>query len=84
MKLIVAASTILALFAGVASAASSQAHERPDAQATAIFSQQKVQVLAGSLHSNKELVRWGLKSSDLMAVTIYPSTGIVETKGGDN
>lgn len=85
MKNIIVASTILALFAGVASASSIQPNERPDVSRSApITVQSSEQVQAKSLYSDKELQRAGLNATDIVNLTVIPSNGAVESLGGDN
>ena len=84
MKNIVAASAILALFAGIASAASVQSPERPSVAPAAVTAQNVKQVTAKTLYSPKELVRSDLNANDLVEVTVFPSTGTVDERGGDN
>ncbi|KEO60074.1 hypothetical protein [Thioclava indica] len=78
MKRIVATSAVLALFAGAAFAAGPQTNERPGAPPTAVVSEHKVQVKAGDLYFNKERVRMGLEAGDLVDVTHFPETGLVD------
>ena len=84
MKNILAASTILVLLAGAASAADNMSRERPDMLGTATASLQKTQVKASSIYSPKELARVGLMSNDTVDVSIFPTSGMMEMSGRDN
>lgn len=84
MKNIIAASAILTVFAGIASAASVQSHERPDVAPAAVTVQNVEQVTAKSLYSPKDLARSNLNANDLVDVTVFPFTGTVDERGGDN
>lgn len=83
MKLILAASTALALFAGGAFASINEPNERPDAPAQLTTSAQKAEVKASSLYTKKELERAGLEANDTVEVTVFPSTGVVEAPSRD-
>ena len=84
MKNIFAASAVLMLLAGAATAADNQSRERPDPQGTSLTDVQKVEVKAGTIYSPKELVRAGLMANDLVEVSVLPTTNVVEMTGRDN
>jgi hypothetical protein len=82
MKNIVAASALLALFAGVASASGAQNHERPDvAPKAAVVAQDVQQVAAKSLYSPKELTRLNLTASESVDVTVFDTKTVKEVGG---
>lgn len=85
MKNIVAASALLALFAGVASASGAQNHERPDvAQTPSAVMQSVTQVAAKSVYTPKDLAQFNLGQGALVDVTVFPSGEAVTEVGGDN
>lgn len=84
MKNLVAASVILAAFAGAASAASLQSNERPDVTPAAITTHNVEQVAAKSVYSPKDLARFDLSATDTVNVTAFPSSGIVDAPNRDN
>jgi len=75
MNRIITATTAFALIAG--SAASAFARERPEF-IPADSSVVTAPVEAGSLLNAKDLSRRGLAASDVISVTRFPSTGIVD------
>ena len=84
MKNLVAASAILALFAGVASAASVQGNERPDVAPAVVTTQNVEQVASKSVYSPKDLARFDLNANDTVNITAFPSSGIVDGPSRDN
>lgn len=84
MKNLIAASTLLVLIAGSASAASLQRNERPDLNVPTSTAQQTTQVSAKDVFSNRELRRAGLTKNQAIAVTVFDSPSIIDERGNDN
>lgn len=78
MKNIVAVSAILSLFAGASYAASAGSNERPDIAPTIVVAENVQQVAAKSIYSTKELSRADLNPNDIVEVTVFPSTGLID------
>ncbi|MDQ1849695.1 hypothetical protein Q9299_15475 [Gemmobacter fulvus] len=86
MKLFTTAVTALVLVAGVANAASFEGgRERPDfAGVTAANTQgTPVEVKASAVNSTKELSRMGKAADDVVTVSKFPSSGIVDDARGN-
>jgi len=83
MKRIVATSAILALFAGAVSASAERANEAPGAPPVPFASEHITQVKAGELYFNKEMTRMGLKADDLVNVTYFPTSGMIDPPSRD-
>jgi hypothetical protein len=84
MKLFLAATTALALFAAGASASVNERRERPDPSPQVVTPAQTDQVRASTLYSNQGLQSLGLDANDMVEVTIFPSTGIVDAPSRDD
>lgn len=82
MKKIALAVSALALLAGAANAAGSNAAERPDA-AVIGSDLTKVDVKAKDVVFPKELHRAGLSADQTVSVTLFPSTGTVDRRSRD-
>ena len=74
MKHIIAASAVLALFAGSASAANSQMHERHAPFPNGVTATDTASVPASTVYFSKDLHRVNLKPTDTVAVTVVPTT----------
>jgi hypothetical protein len=84
MKNLIAASTLLVLIAGTASAAGLQRNERPDLNLATSTAEQTTQVSAKDVFSNRELRRAGLTMNQAISVTVFDSPSIIDERGNDN
>jgi hypothetical protein len=80
MKHIIAASTVLALLAGSASAANSQMHERHASFPNGVTATDTASVPASTVYSPKELNRADLKPTEIVTVTVVPTTENLSTR----
>jgi hypothetical protein len=84
MKLILIASTTLALAAGVASAANERPNERPDSLRSSVTVTETREVTARSIYSPEEQSRWNLAADDIVHVTIFPSPSTTDKRSRDD
>lgn len=84
MKNILAASAVLALFAGAASAANVKGPERPDVAPTAVMAEHSKVVTAKTLYTTKDSERLNVAATQRVNVTVFPSQGGVVERGNDN
>lgn len=81
MKKIAAASAILMLLAGVASAAGDRGIELSDKNPAPAAVWMKSQVKASSLYNTRELTEVGLDAHDTVTVSVAPSSDLVDMRG---
>lgn len=78
-------SAMIAAIAGSASAASSLYHERPESRLGTASAQKAAAATAGSVYlTSKDLRRSGFAASDVIRVTVFPTTNIVEPNRRDD